>query len=111
MMPTPHQQTDIVPIPPAATLSLDQSAQLTRDFTFQGRVKSAAIIYAQYLTLQPSNSASRMRWIQQTMSQPDQMAQQLVSPVVYNPNVQQAGSVIDDASLQAAVQVVADTLM
>lgn len=107
----PHQQTDITPIPPATTLSLDQSAQLMKDFTFLGRVKSAALTYAQYLSLQPANSGAKVRWMQQTMNQPDQMAQQLVSPVVLNPNVQQAGSTIDDPGLQAAVQSVADVMM
>ena len=110
MMPV-SQPVDIVPIPPALTLSLDQEAQLMKDLTFLGRVKAAAITYAQYLTLQPSNSASRANWIQATMNQPDMMAQKLVSAVVVNPNVQMAGSAISDPELQAAVQVCADALM
>jgi hypothetical protein len=92
-------------------LTLSDSAALINDPTFRGRVKVAAVNYAQYLQLQPSLSASKSRWIQNTMTQPDQAAQQLTPGVVLNPSVQNAGAAVTDADLKAATQVVADLQM
>lgn len=93
-------------------MTYEESAALMRDNTFQGRVKVAAITYAQYLSLQPANSGSKARWIQNTMSAPDMAAQQLTPGTVMNPNVQQAGgATVTDVDLQAAVQAVADVMM
>jgi hypothetical protein len=92
-------------------LTYEESAILMNDPVFKGRVKVSALTYAQYITLQPATSGSRIRWAQQVMQQPDAMAQSLVSPVVMNPNVQADGGAIDDVNLQAAVQAVADVMM
>lgn len=88
-----------------------QSAALMQDPDFRARVKVSALTYAQYLSLEVSNSNAKMRWIQSTMSAPDQMAVTLVPPTVMNPNVQADGPTISDANLQAAVQAVADMMM
>lgn len=88
-----------------------ESAALMKDQTFMGRVKVAALNYAQSLSLQPSLSNSQSKWINQAMTQSDFMAQMLTPPVVMNPNVQQGGAAVSDADLQAAVQAVANQTM
>ena len=92
-------------------LSLADSAILMMDSTFRGRVKVAALKYAQYLQLQPSLSNSKSNWIRSTISSPDQTAATLTPAVVMNPNVQGPGADVDDANLSAAVQAVADLQM
>jgi len=92
-------------------MTLEESANLMNDLNFRGRVKVAALIYAQYLTLQPNNSSSAANWIFATLRAPDIAAQTLTPSVVINPNVQNAGALVTDANLQAAVQQVANSLM
>ena len=105
---------DIVPTPPATTLTHDQSAQLMNDATFRGRVKVSCLGYAQYISLEATNTPahnSRFKWAQTVFANPDLVAGQITPPTVLNPNVQQAGSVITDADLDAAVQAVVDAVM
>ena len=92
-------------------LTLAESAALMLDPQFRGRVKVAAMKYADALLLQSGLSVSRTQWAQRTMQQPDQTAQQLVSGVVINVNVQNAGADVSDPDLTATVQVVADRMM
>jgi len=95
-------------------LTYDDSAKLMNDSTFRGRVKTACLSYAQYISIEASNTPahnSRYRWAQNCFQQPDMVAQQITQPVVLNPNVQSAGSAITDADLQAAVQAVVDAIM
>jgi len=92
-------------------MTLEESANLINDPSFRGRVKVAALIYAQYLSLQPNNSSSTSNWIFQTLRAPDQVALTLTPSVVINPNVQIAGANVADPDLQAAVQSVATSLM
>lgn len=92
-------------------MTFEESAQLINDQAFRGRVKVAALLYAQYLSQQPNLGNAKQTWIRQTMQAPDQAAQLLSPNVVINPNVQQAGAAVTDANLQAAVQYVADAMM
>lgn len=92
-------------------LTLDESAQLINDTQMRGRIKVAALKYAGYLQLQNNLSMSRTRWVQQTIQQPEQTAQMITPAVVMNVNVQTLGADIDDANLEAAVQIVADQQM
>lgn len=93
-------------------MSQTDTANLINDPIFRGRVKVAALQYAQYLQLQPSLNASKANWIQRTMTQPDQIAQTLVAAVVISPNVQNAGgSSVSDPDLLAATQYAADLQM
>lgn len=98
---------DIVPEPPATSLSYDQSAQLMTDSTFRGRVKTACLKFAASIQNEdvsvPAHS-SRLRWAQSCYNGPDMAATQAQSPTVMDPAVQQAGSGISDNSLQAAVE-------
>lgn len=92
-------------------MTLEESAELINDATFRGRVKVAALLYAQYMSLHPGNSSSLTNWIFQTLRAPDQVAQTLTPSVVINPAVQDAGANVTDQDLQSAVQTVANTLM
>jgi hypothetical protein len=91
-------------------MTYEESNLLMQDPAFRGRVKVAALTYAQYLSLEPATNA-QMRWIQNTMAAPDQMAMTLTPPTVMNPNVQTAGAAVTDEQLQAAVQAVANQFM
>jgi len=92
-------------------MTLEESAALMIDPTFISRVKVAALSYATNLNLQAGLARSRQLWIQQTLLMPDATASQLVPATVMNVNVQGAGASVTDENLQAAVQVVADSMM
>ena len=110
----PMQPRDIVPQPPNATLTYEQSSQLMMDATFRGRVKVACLQYATYIDNEASSTAghnSRMRWASSCIQMPDQTAQTVTNPVVMDPGVQAMGSAIGDTGLQAAVEKVIDGLI
>ena len=92
-------------------LTYTESANLMNDPVFRGRVKVAALNYAQAISIQANNSGSKIRWAQNTFASPDSVAAQLVNPVVMDPQVQTDGSAITDTNLQTSVQVVADRMM
>lgn len=105
----PSQQVDIVPIPPAETLSYNQSYQLMNDMGFRGRVQVACLAYAQSIILEPTDAPAhntRLRWAQTVYQNPSAVAGNITPPVVMNPNVQLAGSDISDDGLLAVVQAV-----
>jgi hypothetical protein len=88
-------------------LSYDESAQLMNDQTFRGRVKTACLKFANSVLVEESSVPahnSRYRWAVQCEQIPDQTAAQVTPPTVLDPAVQSAGSAIDDATLQAAVE-------
>lgn len=92
-------------------LSQTELANLINDSTFRGRVKVAALQYAQYLQMQPNLSASKANWIQRVMMQPDMVAQTLTPGVVISPNVSSIGAAVSDPDLLAATQSVSDMQM
>ena len=92
-------------------MTLEEQASLMNDQTFRGRVKVAALLYAQYLTLHPGNSNSMSNWVFATLKSPDSAAAMLVPSVVINPNVQAAGALTSDDELKAAVQTAANAMM
>src|SRR5262245_27223856 len=95
-------------------LSYNESNQLMQDGTFRGRVKVACLKFAQTIEIEvstiPAHNA-RLRWAQQCIMNPDQTAQTVTNPTVMDPAVQTAGSTIDDAGLQAAVEGVVNGLI
>lgn len=104
----------IVPIPPAQTLTYDQSFTLMNDSDFRGRVQVACLTYAQVIISEGPTTAAhntRLRWAQTVYQNPMQVAAQTTPPTVMNVNVQLAGSAIDDPSLQAAVQYVVNSTL
>jgi hypothetical protein len=104
---------DIVP-EPGGTLTFEQSFALMSEASFRGRVQVACLAYAQYITLEPTGAPahnSRLRWAASVYQNPVFVSGQVTPPTVMNPNVQQDGSAISDASLQAAVQAVVDEML
>lgn len=116
-MPFPPRGTTtavIVPIPPAGTLNYDQSFALMSDADFRGRVQVACLAYAQAITLQDPNTPAHntlLKWANSVYQSPPMVATQITPPTVMNPNVQIAGSEIDDNNLQAAVQAVVNQIL
>lgn len=100
---TPMPTTTPIPGP----LNYESSAALMNDFTFRGRVKVGCLKFASSIMIEaPSAPAhnARVRWATRCYQQPDQVAGEVVNPVVMDPGVQAAGGAIDDAGLQAAVE-------
>lgn len=84
-----------------------ESALLMTNLDFKGRVKVAALKYADSILIEATSVPAhntRERWAMNTFQQPDMVAGQLQPPVVMDPAVQLAGAEIADAALQAAVE-------
>lgn len=95
-------------------LTYDQSATLMIDSAFRGRVKVSCLKFAESIIDEagtvPGHGA-RYRWAQQCMQSPDMTAQTVQAPTVMDPNVQSAGSTIDDATLQSAVEATIEQML
>jgi hypothetical protein len=88
-------------------LSYQESSDLMNDMAFRGRVKVAVLNFTNYIYGEPANTAghnARYRWAQQAIDQPDLWTGKIVPPTVMDSAVQAAGSAIDDAGLQTAVE-------
>jgi hypothetical protein len=88
-------------------MTYDDSAGLTQDPAFRGRVKIACLKYADYVHNEAPGTpghTSRLRWAQQTFQSPDAVAAQIQPPTVMDAAVQDAGATITDAALQSAVE-------
>ena len=89
------------------SLTYEESATLMNDFNFRGRIKVAALKYADFILNESPSAAghtARYRWAQQAYLNPEQASMQLHPPVVMDPAVQGSGSAVDDAALQSAVE-------
>jgi hypothetical protein len=95
-------------------MTYTESAALMTDQTFRGRVKVAALKYADSI-MNEANTVpahnTRLRWATQCEQQPDMTAANLQPPVVMDPAVQQAGDAITDVALQGSVETVINKLM
>ena len=90
-------------------LTLEESAELAADPTFRGRIKMAALKYAEYLLNQPTNTPAintMRKWAMDTQRSPDTRAQELQPLVVMDTAVQDAGAEITDPALQGTVETV-----
>ena len=95
-------------------LTYDQSAALMQDPAFRGRIKVAALKYADSIFLEATTVPAhntRLRWATNCEQQPDMTATNLQPPVVMDSAVQAAGSTIDDAALQGSVEAVVNKLL
>jgi len=95
-------------------MTYDESAALMTDMAFRGRVKVAALKYADSIMIEASNVPAhntRERWAIQTMQNPDAIASQLQPPTVMDVAVQTAGAEITDAALQGAVEGVVNKML
>ncbi|HEX6826514.1 MAG TPA: hypothetical protein VF077_09395 [Nitrospiraceae bacterium] len=95
-------------------MTYEESSALMQDMTFTGRVKVAALKYADYILNEANNIPAhntRIKWAAETFRQPQMAANQLVSPVVMDGGVQQAGADVTDAILQSAVESVVNKML
>ena len=84
------------------------------DQDFRGRVKVACLKFADSIQNEPSTTGAhnaRLRWAQQCFNQPDQVAMQVHTPTVMDPNVQADGADITDVKLQGAVETTVNKLI
>lgn len=84
-----------------------QSANLMADATFQGRCRIACLRYASYINGEdvsiPAHN-TRLRWAQQTVSNPDGSVGQIMPVLIMDDKVQASGEAITDPDLQSAVE-------
>lgn len=86
-----------------------ESAALMNDFDFRGRIKVAALKFADSIFIEPESTPAhntRERWAMATFQNPEQAAMTLHPPVVMDAAVQTAGKDVADAALQGAVETV-----
>jgi len=84
------------------------------DSAFRGRVKVAAVKFADSITIEATTVPAhntRLRWAQSTFQNPDMAAGQIQPPVVMDPAVQLDGAAISDAALQGAVEGVVNKML
>lgn len=95
-------------------MTYEESSALMSDNAFRGRVKVAALKYADSI-MNEANTVpahnTRLRWAVNTDQQPDVVAMQLQPPVVMDPAVQAAGADITDEALQGSVETIVNKLL
>lgn len=91
-----------------------ESNALMNDMEFRGRIKVAALNYANSIVGENTGTPAhntRLRWAQQCFQNPDQMAMSLQGPVVVDPEVQADGAGITDLQLQSSVEATVNKMM
>lgn len=95
-------------------MTYEESQALMTDMVFRGKVKVAALKYADSLlgepTATPGHNAN-VRWAQTCFQNPDMTAGQLQSPTVMDAAVQEAGKDVTDAALQGSVEAVVKKML
>ena len=95
-------------------MTYEESNALSQDYQFRGRVKIAALKYADSIFGEPTSTAAhntRVRWATRCAQQPDQVATELQPNVVMDAAVQLAGAEIADEALQGSVEAVVNKLL
>ena len=95
-------------------MTYTESAALMTDMDFRGRVKVACLKYADSIMNEAtgvSGHNTRVRWAQQTMQQPDQVAGQVQPPTVMDGQVQTDGKNVTDTALQGSVEAVVNKML
>jgi hypothetical protein len=95
-------------------LTYEQSAALMNDPVFVDRIKVALLKYADFISNEATGTTAhntRLRWAQQTMQAPNNMAQSYAPPVVMDTAVQTQGSAISDTDLQSAVETTVNKML
>jgi hypothetical protein len=96
------------------TMTYNESAALMTNMEFRGRVKVAALKYADSIINEPNTTPAhntRLRWASSCEQNPDMTASQLQPPTVMDPAVQVAGPEISDTGLQGAVETVVNKML
>lgn len=95
-------------------MTYEESAALTVDQQFRGRVKVACLKYADSI-MNEANTVpahnTRLRWATQAFQSPDVTATQIQPPVVMDAAVQADGAEITDAALQGSVEAVVNKML
>jgi len=95
-------------------ITYDESAALMTNQAFIGRVKVSVLHFANYILNEPTATPAhntRYKWAQYAIVNADAVATQVTPPTVMDAAVQSAGSMIDDASLQTAVENTINSMM
>jgi hypothetical protein len=95
-------------------MTYTESAALMQDPDFRGRIKVAVLKYADSILGEANTTPahnSRLKWAQMAFQSPDAVALSIQSPVVMDAAVQEAGSAIDDAALQGAVETTVNKML
>jgi hypothetical protein len=95
-------------------MTYTESAALMNDFAFRGRIKVAALKYADSIMGELSSVPAhntREKWALATMQNPEIVAAQLQPPVVMDAAVQADGAEIEDTALQGSVEAVVNKMM
>ena len=95
-------------------LTYEESAKLMNDPIFKGRVKVACLKFSNYIMEEPGTTSAhgaRSRWATGCINQPDATANTVTPPTVMDTAIQSAGSAVDDATLQSAVEKVINSLI
>lgn len=96
-------------------MSYQATFELTTDPVFRGRVSTACVHYANFITDEPSNTmahSTRFRWAQQTLVGPEASVNRVIATVCNDAAVQEApGAAITDAALQTTVETAVNKLL
>jgi hypothetical protein len=88
-------------------LDYTSSDALMKDLVFQGRIKCACLVYANYILGEAASVPAhntRIKWAQNTTNAPDVAAAYITPTVVMDPQVQADGADITDEALQSSVE-------
>ena len=96
-------------------MSYEETFELTKDPVFRGRVSTACVHYAVFISDEASNTAAhstRYRWAQQTLVGPEASVSRIIATVCNDGAVQDApGNAITDPALQTAVETAVNKLL
>ena len=95
-------------------MTYTESNALMNDMEFRGRIKVAALKYADSIMNEGNAVAahnSRMKWAQTCITQPDMMAANLQPPVCMDAAIQTDGADVTDAALQGAVETTVNRML
>jgi hypothetical protein len=96
-------------------MTYEETFELTKDATFRGRVSTACVHYANFVTDEPTSTpahSTRYKWAQQTLVGPEAAVNRVIATVCNDTAVQDApGAAITDAALQSTVETAVNKLL
>lgn len=95
-------------------MTYEETAALTRDQAFRGRVAVGTTKFATYITDEAPNTPAhptRYKWSMATLPNPEGAVAQIIWTVVMDSAVQQDGAAVTDTALQGAVEAAVNKLI
>lgn len=96
-------------------MTYEETFELTKDAAFRGRVSTALVHYANFITDEAASTpahSTRIKWAQQTLVGPEASVIRVIATVCNDAAVQEApGAAITDAALQTAVETSVNKLI